>query len=235
MSLGNRITELRKQREMSQEELAVEMHVSRQSISKWENGLSNPDTENLIRLAEIFEVDLNVLIGAPDQNHEVASQENSHEKDKKTIRFMGVLLGISVCIIAVLSTLLLLENREEPNAVQATTQGQYLSHWELVSMQAWHGPLVEEIQLTEADKTALANRIWECSFVEKKEVDDEDGPILYGGLQIYVEFLRNGDKYTWLFTPRITKCTVLTEYGGTLHQQYEVDSNLWVWLTSYVE
>lgn len=91
MSLGNRITELRKQREMSQEELAVEMHVSRQSISKWENGLSNPDTENLIRLAEIFEVDLNVLIGAPDQNHEVAAQENSHEKDKKTIRFMGVL------------------------------------------------------------------------------------------------------------------------------------------------
>ena len=64
MLLNEQITQLRKQKRMSQEELAAALQISRQAVSKWENGISNPDTENLIRLAEIFEVDVNILIGS---------------------------------------------------------------------------------------------------------------------------------------------------------------------------
>ena len=63
MTLGEQITQLRKQKKMSQEDLAEAMQISRQAISKWENDQTKPDTENLIRLAAILEVDVNDLIG----------------------------------------------------------------------------------------------------------------------------------------------------------------------------
>ena len=51
---GENLKMLRKQKGFSQEELAVRLHVVRQTISKWEKGLSIPDAEMLIRLAEIL-------------------------------------------------------------------------------------------------------------------------------------------------------------------------------------
>lgn len=53
----------RKQKGLSQEELAERLHVVRQTVSKWEKGLSVPDADLLIRIAEIFEVSVSVLLG----------------------------------------------------------------------------------------------------------------------------------------------------------------------------
>lgn len=53
----------RKQKALSQEELAERLHVVRQTISKWEKGLSVPDADLLIRLAGIFETSVGVLLG----------------------------------------------------------------------------------------------------------------------------------------------------------------------------
>ena len=61
MSLGERITELRTQKNMSQYQLAEAMDVSRQAVSKWENSLSSPDAQNLIRLADILDTDIEYL------------------------------------------------------------------------------------------------------------------------------------------------------------------------------
>lgn len=61
MSLGERITELRNLNGISQYELAKALGVSRQAVSKWENGQSNPDSMNLIRLAEILDTDIEYL------------------------------------------------------------------------------------------------------------------------------------------------------------------------------
>ena len=60
---GENLKMLRKQKGFSQEELAVRLHVVRQTISKWEKGLSIPDAEMLIRLAEILEVSVSELLG----------------------------------------------------------------------------------------------------------------------------------------------------------------------------
>ncbi len=54
---------LRKQKGLSQEELAERLHVVRQTISKWEKGLSIPDANLLIRIAEIFETSVSTLLG----------------------------------------------------------------------------------------------------------------------------------------------------------------------------
>lgn len=52
--LNENIKSLRKSNGLSQEQLANEMHVVRQTVSKWERGLSVPDSDSLIKLAEIL-------------------------------------------------------------------------------------------------------------------------------------------------------------------------------------
>lgn len=61
MSVGERIIELRKKREMTQSDLAKAMDVSRQAVSKWENDLNSPDTIKLIQLAEVLDTDVEYL------------------------------------------------------------------------------------------------------------------------------------------------------------------------------
>lgn len=61
MSIGERITELRKKQEMSQGQLADAMGVSRQAVSKWENDQTSPDTIRLIQLAEVLDSDVEYL------------------------------------------------------------------------------------------------------------------------------------------------------------------------------
>jgi transcriptional regulator with XRE-family HTH domain len=60
--VGNRIGSLRKDRNMSQEELAAIVSVSRQTISKWETGDSLPDVYNAVALANLFHISLDSLI-----------------------------------------------------------------------------------------------------------------------------------------------------------------------------
>lgn len=61
--LKDNIKTYRKSKRLSQEELALKLNVVRQTISKWEQGLSVPDAEMLIRLSEVLEVPVNILLG----------------------------------------------------------------------------------------------------------------------------------------------------------------------------
>lgn len=61
MSIGERITELRKMQNLSQGQLASAIGISRQAVSKWENDQSAPDALNLIRLADILDADIEYL------------------------------------------------------------------------------------------------------------------------------------------------------------------------------
>lgn len=61
MSIGERITQLRTAAGMSQYQLAKAMEVSRQAVSKWENGQTVPDASKMIRLAEVLNTDVEFL------------------------------------------------------------------------------------------------------------------------------------------------------------------------------
>ena len=61
MSIGERISSLRKGRNISQGDLARMLEVTRQAVSKWENDLSSPDTLKLIRLADVLNTDVEYL------------------------------------------------------------------------------------------------------------------------------------------------------------------------------
>jgi len=64
MRIGEKIQILRKQRDISQEQLAEILNVSRQAISKWETGESMPDIENIVRLSGVFDVSTDYLLKA---------------------------------------------------------------------------------------------------------------------------------------------------------------------------
>ena len=62
MLFADKLQSLRKSKGLSQEELAEKCNVTRQSVSKWETGLGYPETEKLLILCEILDVDLDYLL-----------------------------------------------------------------------------------------------------------------------------------------------------------------------------
>ena len=65
METKNVIYELRTGKGMSQDELAEKLFVTRQAVSRWENGETVPNTETLKLLSKLFDVSINTLLGSP--------------------------------------------------------------------------------------------------------------------------------------------------------------------------
>ena len=88
MNLGERIITLRKERDISQTELARRLNVSRQAVSKWEQGTSSPDTAKLIQLAQILETDVEYLATGirPEPKSVVLNVVETVEKEKVVVR-----------------------------------------------------------------------------------------------------------------------------------------------------
>lgn len=76
MELGTQIKKYRQENELSQEELANRIYVSRQTISNWENDKSYPDVNSLLMLSEVFQISLDELIkGDIDRMKEIINKE----------------------------------------------------------------------------------------------------------------------------------------------------------------
>lgn len=78
--LKDNIKTIRKSKGLSQEELAVKLSVVRQTISKWEQGLSVPDADMLIELSEVLETPVSVLLGENVTEHEADEMKKISEK-----------------------------------------------------------------------------------------------------------------------------------------------------------
>ena len=116
--LSENIKTIRKARGLSQEGLAVQLHVVRQTISKWEQGISVPDADLLIALAEALEVPVSTLLGEtaappPTDDWRALSEKleaiNLQLARRKAAR-RALLHGLSLALCAVLAagTILLL-------------------------------------------------------------------------------------------------------------------------------
>lgn len=68
MTFGEKLQLLRKAKGMSQEQLATQINVSRQAISKWEVGESNPDLDKVVQISNIFDVTTDYLLKAEQEN-----------------------------------------------------------------------------------------------------------------------------------------------------------------------
>ncbi|NMS90688.1 helix-turn-helix transcriptional regulator [Clostridioides difficile] len=84
MDISEKILKLRKSNNLSQENLAEQLNVSRQSISKWETGQSIPETEKLITLSEIFNVTIDYLL-KPSEIDEISIRTEMLEKQQQQL------------------------------------------------------------------------------------------------------------------------------------------------------
>ena len=115
MEFNNKLYELRKQKGLSQEELANRLNVSRQTVSKWEVGESSPDMEKLVAISELFDISLDELVlDKAVKKEEVSEQvvkselysdikehvltEDNKKKAKKGLKIAGIVLGVLLLI-----------------------------------------------------------------------------------------------------------------------------------------
>ena len=129
---------LRKARGLSQEELAARLHVVRQTISKWEKGLSVPDADLLVRLADALDTTVSHLLGADIPEDEAGRNElaeqlsriNEHlaARNRRGRFILRLVLGILAAIV-VFNVLLLLFSygafRSYQDPVQTGTSAQH--------------------------------------------------------------------------------------------------------------
>lgn len=114
--LGNKIIEYRKQQALSQKELAEMVGVSNKAVSKWENGESMPKMSTMIKLAEIFNIDVNDLVGLtaktssePDEK-DIELQKLKSENERLNLKLneaskktkSTLVISVVVCIIGVI-------------------------------------------------------------------------------------------------------------------------------------
>ena len=99
MSIGKRIRDLRKQNNFSQEYIAEKLDVTRQAVSKWEQDLSNPDTGNLIRLSELFNVDVEFLATGKSNIPPNIEQPVKQSFKLKKKYIIGVVTVFALCLI----------------------------------------------------------------------------------------------------------------------------------------
>ena len=120
--LKENIKSLRKSKGLSQEELAIKLNVVRQTISKWEQGLSVPDAEMLISISELFETPVNTLLGenisekevndlkAISEKLEIINLQLSKRKKEKQKIIHWLLISLCIIILIIFISLVLLNS-----------------------------------------------------------------------------------------------------------------------------
>lgn len=103
MTIGNRISALRKEHSYSQEYVASRLGVSRQAVSKWETDQSAPDTYNLIALAELFNVSVEYLaIGKREEEVKSHNSEVNISNTRKVIGYIFIGVGLLTGILGLI-------------------------------------------------------------------------------------------------------------------------------------
>ena len=104
-TLGMMISSLRKEKGMTQLELAVKMGVTDKAVSKWERDLSCPDINSIPKLAEIFDVSVDDLMQVKAENKEYLSKNKVDEIVDTSLKAIGIAMGIATTVLSVLGEL----------------------------------------------------------------------------------------------------------------------------------
>ncbi len=101
---GSQIKQLRKTKKLTQEQMAQELHISRQAVSNWENNRNLPDIEMLITIARVYHVSLDQLIlGGTDMNNMAEKLINDGSETKRAKwNTISVSIGVSLFLIGIL-------------------------------------------------------------------------------------------------------------------------------------
>ena len=100
MELGERLKSHRQKAQLSQEELANRIYVSRQTISNWENDKTYPDVNSLVLLSEVFQISLDTLIkGDVDVMKDAIQKEEIHKMKRYGTIYTVLLIAVAVLAV----------------------------------------------------------------------------------------------------------------------------------------
>lgn len=105
MNLGKKIMTMRNEKNLSQEQLAEKLNVTRQTISNWENGKFYPDIDSLVNLSKFFNVSLDVLLSYDDKVLDYLKDSTDIVKSNKNILYavlLNILLIIAFIIVGII-------------------------------------------------------------------------------------------------------------------------------------
>ena len=97
MLFNEKLIQRRKEKSMTQEELAEQLNISRQTVSKWENGECMPDADKFIRLSDILEISLDELAGKEVAAEPIVTPVPQQPKPGK--KFLRILAAVAVCLL----------------------------------------------------------------------------------------------------------------------------------------
>lgn len=135
--LGDNIRKYRKLNNMSQDELAEKLNVTRQSISLWETGQTQPSLENIVALAKLFEVSTDELLVSDNTAHPTSNTANAPnapnapkpDDPKNKTKFLFLVLGIVIAAVVLATVAFVLHsinnnsnNNAETNDPQTTAE-----------------------------------------------------------------------------------------------------------------
>ena len=106
MKLEERLTALRKEKGLSQLELAEALGVSRQAVSRWEVGASAPGMENLLALSRLYGVPLDELVGGPAREAEPEAEPNAQAAELVSARRLNRALAAALAAVLLAAALL---------------------------------------------------------------------------------------------------------------------------------
>ena len=124
MALSEKLYTLRKKSGLSQEQLAEQLNVSRQAISKWESGTSSPESDKLISISNYFNVSLDYLMKEDkDQSKDTpqTEQRESAQVANRTQRSVGFIICISGIICLIVWGLLSMLNPTASNQISESS------------------------------------------------------------------------------------------------------------------
>ncbi|MGF9893522.1 helix-turn-helix transcriptional regulator [Priestia megaterium] len=102
MKLGEQLQRLREAKNMSREELAQQMNVSRQAVYKWENNKGYPDIQNLLKLSEIYETTIDELIKSDSTFQDKINIDGDKKKeDDDEMLHPGFYIGIGIIFLGI--------------------------------------------------------------------------------------------------------------------------------------
>lgn len=104
MSFGSNLENLRKQKGWSQDKLADKLHISRQAISKWENGTSKPDIDNVKSISNIFSIGIDELLDNELPDRAAKLDVEKEEKKENVIQVIKYMI-IAVVLIYLISVI----------------------------------------------------------------------------------------------------------------------------------
>lgn len=100
MKIGDKLKEARLKKNMTQEEVAEKIFVSRQSISNWENNKTYPDIGNVIALSDLYEISLDELLKGSDSFMKHLEESTDLVKSNKKLIGIIILALLTMIIIA---------------------------------------------------------------------------------------------------------------------------------------